>query len=126
MRSKITSAFLTITLICGLSFLSIAQETSVEQLEKRITELEKKVTMLEQKLANTQQTVMPNAKQVSEKSVWRTLKRGMTESEVRSILGEPEKIRVSGIFTFWSYSKQDSHSKITFINDRLDSWEEPE
>lgn len=126
MRAKIASVMLTLTLVCGLSLLSIAQGTTVDQLEKRITELEKRVTVLEQKLANTQQTGKPNAKQVSDKSVWRTLERGMSQSEVRSILGEPLSINVSGPLTYWYYSKQSSHSNLTFYNDQLSGWEEPE
>jgi cytoskeletal protein RodZ len=54
-------------------------------------------------------------------SSWRDLKRGMSESQVRSILGEPGKID-GGTFAFWRYK---NGGTVTFYQDKLDSWSEP-
>lgn len=54
-------------------------------------------------------------------SSWRQLKRGMSESQVRSILGEPGKID-GGTFAFWRYK---NGGTVTFYQDKLDSWSEP-
>lgn len=53
---------------------------------------------------------------------WRSLKKGMNPDEVRSVLGEPEKVRASGSFTHWNYPNRGS---ITFYEERLDGWAEP-
>jgi hypothetical protein len=54
-------------------------------------------------------------------SSWRQLKRRMSESQIRSILGEPGKID-GGTFAFWRYK---NGGTVTFYQDKLDSWSEP-
>jgi hypothetical protein len=51
---------------------------------------------------------------------WRKLKRGMTENQVRSILGEPVRI-AGGVLTFWYYRS----GEVIFQLEKLDSWREP-
>jgi hypothetical protein len=52
---------------------------------------------------------------------WRKLRRGMTYSNVRLIMGEPTKI-VAGEFSYWTYK----HGILTFCLDKLDAWNEPD
>lgn len=52
---------------------------------------------------------------------WRKLRRGMTYSNVRSIMGEPTKIE-AGEFSRWTYK----HGTLTFCLDKLDAWIEPD
>ena len=54
-------------------------------------------------------------------SSWRLLKRGMSESEVRSTLGEPHKID-GGALAFWHYK---NGGTVTFYQDKVHSWSEP-
>jgi uncharacterized protein YceK len=54
---------------------------------------------------------------------WRSLKRGMTESDVRSILGEPQQVETFSSFSSWAYP---GGGKTVFDRDgRLDAWSEP-
>ena len=54
-------------------------------------------------------------------SNWRKLKTGMGYDEVRKILGEPHRIE-GGIVAHWYFQ---NGSNVTFINDELQSWNEP-
>lgn len=81
--------------------------------------------------AKVERTLEPKAESKTEYSAdpeksesissWRQLKRGMPESQVRSILGEPGKID-GGTFAFWRYK---NGGTVTFYQDKLDSWSEP-
>jgi hypothetical protein len=70
-----------------------------------------------------QPNIEPTAEPEKSESIssWRQLKRGMSESQVRSILGEPGKID-GGAFAFWRYK---NGGTVTFYQDKLDSWSEP-
>jgi outer membrane protein assembly factor BamE (lipoprotein component of BamABCDE complex) len=48
----------------------------------------------------------------------------MTFDDVIDILGEPLRIR-SGGSTYWYYSKDISHSYVSFDQDLVYGWEEP-
>lgn len=94
-----------------LKSLVISLNQHVANLEKRVKELE---SLVKSKPVNVS----------IEKATWRKLQRGMSFSQVRGILGEPKTIK-AGSLTYWYYSSSSSSSTITFWNDRLDSWVEP-
>jgi hypothetical protein len=52
---------------------------------------------------------------------WRLLRKGMTYDQVRNTLGEPDKIRVSGSFAYWTYG----NTSIDFYQEMLTDWTEP-
>lgn len=52
---------------------------------------------------------------------WRSLKKGFTEAEVKTLLGEPKRIE-GGSFTYWHYANNGS---VTFYKDTVYSWREP-
>jgi outer membrane protein assembly factor BamE (lipoprotein component of BamABCDE complex) len=54
-------------------------------------------------------------------SSWRQLKKGMSEEQVRVLLGEPSKID-GGTVSQWHYK---SNGSVTFLDDKLFSWSEP-
>lgn len=63
------------------------------------------------------------------KKQWRQLKRGMTQKQVKDILGEPIKVENMSLFLRWDY---DNFGSVEFPmldyngnKDRLDSWHEP-
>ena len=60
-------------------------------------------------------------KQSVDLSPWRQLKKGMTEAQVRGLLGEPAKVD-GGTFANWYYKNSGA---VTFYNDTVYSWEEP-
>lgn len=109
------------TLICAVA--------SAQSLEERVRELERRVEQLEK------QVVQPTSSVSAPKPVpgrpdgwrqrenWRSLKHGMKESDVRSILGEPRKIDSFPSWSIWSYPGEGSAS---FDRDeRLEAWSEP-
>lgn len=102
---------------------------SAQSLDDRVRELERRVEQLER------QSSQPNSPVVAPKPAsgqpdgwrqrenWRSLRRGMTESEVRSILGEPQKVDSYSSFSTWAYP---GNGQAGFDrNGRLERWSEP-
>ncbi len=52
---------------------------------------------------------------------WRSLKSGMSPSDVRAVLGEPDRVK-GGDVAFWYYT---NGGNVTFISDKVTSWTEP-
>jgi len=125
MRSqKTVKNCLVVCLLFTLSFGSMASDSDrITQLEKEVQELKNRLTTLESPVnkAIVQKSTVTNDgwKQLAN---WRSLKKGSSYEEVRTILGEPEKVRASGSVTFWSYSNRGG---ATFMDDRLYGWDEP-
>jgi hypothetical protein len=101
---------------------------SAQTLEDRVRELERRVGQLESQLAQ------PNAPAVAkptntktdgwrQRESWRALKRGMSDSDVRSLLGEPASVNVFGPISEWQYP-QGGWVRLD-KNDRVEGWVEP-
>ena len=65
---------------------------------------------------------------------WRQLAKGMSRSQVRSILGEPRRVEaISGYFEKWGYDRDPMTAYVTFGTsgrfpdtlDKLEGWREP-
>jgi len=115
---------LVVCLLLTLSFGSMASDSDrITQLEKEVHELKTRLSTLESPL---NKAVIQKSTVTSEgwKNLanWRSLKKGSNYDEVRAILGEPERIRVSGLLTDWFYSNR---GNATFVNDTLNGWNEP-
>lgn len=111
-----------------LAFSANAQEATIEQLNQKIEQLENRVSILESIIANSnkKKSKQANVTAVAPKlQSWRKLKKNMTFDDVIDILGEPLRIN-SGSITYWYYSKDISHSYVSFIRDLVYGWEEPE
>ena len=108
-------------LLLGLCFSNISiYAKSNKELEAEIKALEKRIILLENLIikGNLKAEEVPQSK-----VIWRKLKLGMNEEEVRSLIGEPEKITVfSSNFIVWSYLK---YGKVQFDADGVSSWDEP-
>lgn len=117
-------------------FFSIGSNCYAEDHE-RIDLLEERVTELEEGLAKIQILLLAiaggieNNTEVSEeetilneelKKKWRSLATDMSPKQVRSILGEPEKLD-GGNVAMWYYSQ---NGRVTFIDDKVRSWNEPD
>lgn len=109
------------TLMCAVA--------SAQSLEDRVRDLERRVQQLERQA--TPPTSSGNAPKTSsgqldgwrQRDNWRSLRRGMTEGDVRSILGEPERVDSFPSFSSWDYSE--GGGARFDRNGRLDSWREP-
>ena len=125
MRSqRLMKNSLVVCLLLTLSFGSMASDGDrITQLEKEVQELKTRLSTLESPL---NKAVIQKSTVTSEgwKNLanWRSLKKGSNYDEVRAILGEPERIRVSGLLTDWFYSNR---GNATFVNDTLNGWNEP-
>ena len=107
-----------------LSFGSIASDSDrITQLEKEVQELKNRLTTIESPVNKPSVNKKSTTSTDGWKSLanWRSLKKGMSYEDIRTILGEPGRIQ-GGSFTFWFYPDRGS---VTFYNDRLDSWTEP-
>src|SRR5262245_43801809 len=80
-----------------------------QSIDDRVRDLERRVQQLEKQSAQ-QSASAPSRSQIAggqerwkQVENWRSLKRGMTEADVRSLLGEPYKVQATGRFTVWTY-----------------------
>src|SRR5262245_44757153 len=107
------------TLICAVA--------SAQSLDDRVRELERRVEQLEKQGAKPASPASAPAvapKPVSSQTEkWRSLRRGMTEGEVRSVLGEPSKVNVDASYVTWEYPER-ANARFDF-NGRLQVWSEP-
>jgi hypothetical protein len=110
-----------------LPFSPYSEETTINQLTIKIEQLENRVTLLEKYIADTNNKEMHNMNVItSDKQIWRKLKKGMTQDNVRKLLGEPLTIN-SQVYTYWYYSNSVSHSFVIFDTDnKVMGWNEPE
>jgi predicted nuclease with TOPRIM domain len=91
-------------------------ESEVQDLRSRIEKLEGGKAQLSSPSPKTE-----NEEGWKELSNWRSLKKGMSYGDVRTLLGEPSHIK-GGSFTFWQYKNA---SRVVFYDDRVESWTEP-
>ncbi len=56
---------------------------------------------------------------------WLTLRKGMTPSQVRTILGVPIGTKVGGYFEEWFYSKEAGAACVVFFDGTLFHWSPP-
>jgi len=117
----------TLTFLTFYSNYTTAQDDEILMLQKKISELENRIKELEGILMiykEPEKILSETGQGWQNKKNWRSLKTGMTEEQVRSILGEPVK-RINGIRTLWYYPNIFS-SYLSFDEDgRLCVWNEP-
>jgi hypothetical protein len=113
----------------------ISNTASAQSLEERVRELERRVEQLEKQQSERQQpatraprTATPGAadrwRYIAN---WRSLWRGMTEDDVRSVLGEPQKIDAGPVITIWHYDYPRGGSvRLSSSDHRVEGWREPE
>lgn len=110
------------TLICAT--------VQAQTLDDRVRELERRVEQLEKQVAQPASSVgapKPEASQPDgwrHRESWRLLRHGMTESDVRSILGVPQKVDANPIVIRWDYSGGGS-AEFEVRDGRLRGWREP-
>jgi hypothetical protein len=105
---------------------ALGPHTSYAQsLEERVQDLERRVLQLESKEKGAPMVSVPTRGRSDgwrNQANWRALKRGMSQDEVRSFLGEPQRVD-AGPITLWHYP---SGGDVHFDNrGALMGWSEP-
>jgi len=102
-----------------------AQDDRIRQLERRVEQLEKRAATQAAPIADDK----PGSARAGEwrnRANWRTLARGMSESDVRAIVGEPHKVDVNQYFIMWYWNYPSGpNAKFSAPSRQLDAWNEP-
>ena len=95
----------------------------IDQLEIEIQELKLRIAKLESLLNNPEfaQNAIPSHEGYKSIANWRKLTTDMGYSEVRSLLGEPQRVD-GGRIAFWHYS---NGGQVVFQGDKVSRWDEP-
>jgi hypothetical protein len=118
----------TITIIGILSlfiaFNSYADDSDrIDKLEKEVQELKLRISKLESLLINpgAAQEVVTSGDGWKSIANWRKLTTGMGPSDVRKILGEPQRVH-GGNIAVWYYQ---NGGTVDFFLGKVDQWREP-
>ncbi len=118
-------AFVTIGFLSlAVAFNANAHDSDrISQLEKELQDIKFRLSRLETLPGNQSKAQEPVTSSDGWRSVtnWRKLIQDMSESDVRRILGEPDRIDGGGV-AFWYYQNKGS---VTFISGKVQSWKEP-
>jgi outer membrane protein assembly factor BamE (lipoprotein component of BamABCDE complex) len=107
--------------LCFSLFLILLPSVNANEVD----ELKRLVISLNSHVLNLENPVKIQNNNISNsKVVWRKLKKGMTPSQVRNLLGEPIDINNGGSFVDWYYSKNQYHSTVRFFSGVLYSSKE--
>ncbi|MFC1822281.1 outer membrane protein assembly factor BamE [Thermodesulfobacteriota bacterium] len=104
-----------------------AQPEELARLQQQIEQLERRLQKLESFLRISDESHDKKAEQEygwQNKKNWRLLKAGMTESQVKTILGEPTKV-IKGVKTLWYYPSIYSGHISFDKNGQVTGWNEP-
>ena len=119
----------TITIIGFLSlfiaFNSYADDSDrIDKLEKEVQELKLRISKLESLLSNpaAAQDVVTSSDGWKSIANWRKLTKGMAPSDVRKILGEPQRVD-GGDLAVWYYQNDGA---VFFFGGKVNRWMEPQ
>ena len=113
------------SILLTTSFVSYAQDTDrIKKLEQDIQELRARVSNLEANKGNTINNASSNISTGGRQSIanWRKLESGMSPTQVRYLLGEPQRID-GGELAFWHYQ---NGGLVRFMRGKLHGWVEPD
>lgn len=131
MKNRLTPQVAVLLLCCFVANASFADSPSeayaarIEKLEALVASLEKRVSELEgnssQKEAPAE--ARPDNAAWQDVANWRSLRNGMSKTQVRALLGEPAQIRANGSLETWRWPGP-RFSTVTFRNEKVDGWNE--
>ena len=105
----------------------LAQDEELAQLRQKVSQLESRVKELEALLETCREGLKnhPSGEMAwQNKKNWRSLKAGMSEDQVKSILGEPVKV-IKGVKILWYYPNIYGGNVSFDEKGRLTGWNEP-
>lgn len=108
----------------AVAFNSNAQDGDrIVQLEKEIQELKIRISKLESLLSNpsSAQEIVTSGEGWTSVTNWRRLSTGMHTSDVRRILGEPDRVD-GGTLAAWYYK---NGGTVRFLDGKVHEWREP-
>ena len=133
MRNVLLASFLiaaALLVFFGGALASEGKTQSGVSLDERVHILEEHVATLQQKVARLEQnassaiTTDTGYMGNTSKTVWRSLKKGMTKSDIRALLGEPGKITTFYGGELWYYPDA-LGGTVDFTGDTVSGWSEP-
>jgi hypothetical protein len=103
-----------------------AQQDQIEALKQQLRDLQERVERLESEVeqgvpVNMAPKVEPVPGGWRKEHNWKLLAEGMSDYEVKAILGEPDRQKTVKKFEFWYYGD----SKLSVYMRRLKSWDIP-
>ncbi len=132
MTALLRAALLAALAVSSIPAVATGQGASTDSLLRRIDLLERRTADLEQRVRElealiktepTRDRPVPTPTKWRDLQNWRRLHRGMKMDEVRSLLGEPERVE-AGYLTYW-YWDYPVGPKVSFVSEKLDGWSEP-
>ena len=108
----------------AISFSSYANDSDrIAQLEKEIQEIKLRLSKLESvpKSPSIPAQSVVSADGWKSEANWRSLTKDMSTTEVRKILGEPQRVD-GGSITSWFYQNEGT---VVFFNEKVTRWTEP-
>ena len=133
MTATLRAALLTALAFAIIPAVAAGQDTSTASLLRRIELLERANTDLERRVGELESLIksgpspgqpLPASTKWHDLANWRRLRRGMKMDEVRTLLGEPNRVQ-AGFVTNWYWAETELYAKVSFMNDKLDGWTEP-
>jgi hypothetical protein len=99
----------------------------IDLLERRTTDLEKRVRELEAHIKSepSRDQPVPDSRKWQDLANWRRLRRGMKMDEVRTLLGEPERVNTYPSFTVWHWASPGGPDVQFDSSGKLEAWSEP-
>jgi len=121
MIKKITAIFL-FSLLAPFSA-SAQDNNRINQLEEEIQSIKLRLTKIESAQGIQSDSQKPVASSDGWRSLanWRQLNIGMTPTDARKLLGEPQRVD-GGTLAYWYYPNR---GYIIFYEGKLDRWQEP-
>jgi hypothetical protein len=122
-RVVLVAAF---TVAC-IPTVAVGQNVSTDSLLSRIDSLQRRTSALERRVSELEMLIKTSPSRPSPGSStlanWRRLRNRMTLDEVRTLLGEPDRVLApSANMTIWYYP---DNGHVSFDSGRLDGWLEP-
>jgi hypothetical protein len=134
MRAVFRVALLSSLFAGSLPAIAEGQNQPFDSLVQRVAFLELKTVELERRIHELEALIKTGPSQDSptraagnwrELGNWRRLRRGMTTTQVRAIIGEPDKVEAGSSMTIWTWGKFPDYATVRFDDDKLDGWTEP-
>jgi hypothetical protein len=103
-----------------------------QSIDERVRNLERRVEQLERHSNNKSASPASGAQVVSgqdgwkRQENWRSLKRGMTEADVKGLLGDAHKVDTFQSFSVWRYNPPFGGDARFGGDGRLQAWSEPD